>query len=407
MESHGGAHLGQVVVHLAVGKPVDGHPEEDTASAKATADFVNPSIVKVVPRGLVGAKRRRLDGIPALALLPVLDGLNRVSGHTEAKSLEEELESRSQDTTAGRRELVLALAEDQDRDGQHEEDEGNQESEVEADITFSKDHAKLTKQGTPVDEPVEPVVHAGGSDGGVDNDALALLLLDAHGLFRKLLHDEGRNVGLEGSRSETGDEKTENEDTERRLLLLQNIGDGRDDEDGVTEFSNEDRVEDCLVATEVGIGNPSTEERADVDPERVESGQGETNLLAETQTTRLSLVAGGVEGSTSAGKSRLGDEVGVDNNGTIVRHALAQLDETNGEDLPRNHLGDTTQSAHLLLGGEVIPVGSKVAFLESSPALGEKVGGRRSYMVLGVSPLGVARTIDEGVIQAGSLLLLC
>lgn len=412
MESHGGAHGGQVVVHLAVGKPVDGHPHEDTASTPATADFVNPGVVEVVPRRLVGAEVGRLDKLPSVTLLPVLDGLNGVGSDTVAESLAEELDSRTEHTSGGRCKLVLLLADDQDGDGEQEENEGNQESAVETDITFSEDHAELTSEGTPVDEPVEPVVDTGGSDGGIDNDELALLLHNVQRLLGKLLHDERGNVGLEGTSSETSDEQTEDEDTERSVGLVHDGGGRRDDEDGVTDFSNEDRVEDGLVATKVLVGNPGTEQRADVNPEGVEGGQGEGNLLAQTEGTRLSFIAGGVDGSTGTGSSTLAgcvelalvDEVGVDDNGTIVGHTLAQLNETNGEDLQGNLLGHTAQGAHLLLGGEVITVRGQVALLESSLALGQKVGGRGGAVSLWVLALWVTGTIRKSAVQGGGLL---
>ena len=412
VKGHGGAHGSQVVVHLAVGEPVDGHPHEDTASTPSTTDLVNPGVVEVVPRGLVGTEVGGLDELPSVTLPPVLDGLDGVGNNSVAESLEEELDSRTEHASRGRRQLVLLLAENQNGDGEQEEDEGNQEGAVETDVTFSEDHAELASEGTPVDEPVEPVVDTGGSDGRVDNDELALLLDNVEGLFGKLFHDERGNVGLESTRAKTSDEQTEDEDAERSVGLVHDGGGSRDDENGVTDFSDEDRVEDGLVTTEILVGNPGTEQGADVDPERVEGGQGEGNLLAQAEGTGLGVIAGGVDGSTGAGSDALAfgveltlvDEVGVDDDGTVVRHALAQLDETNGEDLQGDLLGHTAQGAHLLLGGEVIPVGGQVAFLESGLALGEKVGGRGGAMGLRVLALRVTGTVHEGAVQGGGLL---
>lgn len=293
-----------------------------------------------------------------------------------SKSLDEQFDSRTKNTSTGGSELVVLLAENQDRDRKHEEDERDQESEVEANVTFSEDHTKLTSQGTPVDEPVEPVVDTGGGDGRVDNDKLALAFLDTERVVGKLLHDEWRDIGLEGTSSETCDEQTENEDTEGCVRLVHYRGDRRDNEDGVTDFSDENRVEDGLVTTQILVGDPGTEQRNDIDPEGVEGGQRESDLLAQTEGTRLSVVTLGVEGSTGTGGSTLAigielalvDEVGIDDNGTIVGHALAQFDETDGENLQGNVLGNTAQGAHLLFGREVIAVGD-VAFLESGLAL--------------------------------------
>lgn len=194
--------------------------------------------------------------------------------------------------------------------------------------------------------------------------------------------------------------------------LVENRGGSRDDEDGVTDFSDEDRVEDGLVATKVLVGNPGAEKRTDIDPERVEGGQREGNLLAQAKGTRLSFGAVGVDGSTGRGgggvavfvEAALVDEVGVDDDSTVVRHALAQLYETNGEDLPGDLLGNTAQRAHLLLGREVIPVGGQVAFLESGLALGEEIGWRRVCVSLWVLALRIARSIHKGTVQSGGLL---
>lgn len=412
VKSHGSAHGSQVVVHLAVGKPVDGHPHEYTASTETTADFVNPGVIESVPLGLVGTESRGLDLLPSVTLLPVLDGLDGVGSDTVTKSLEEQLDSRSEHTSGRRCKLVLRLAENQDGDGEEEEDEGNQEGQVETDVTFSEDHAKLASKGTPVDEPVEPVVNTGGGDGRVDNDKLAVAILNTKRVVGQLLHDERRNIGLEGTRSKTSDEQTENEDTQRSVGLIHDGRCSRDDEDGVTDFSDEDRVEDGLVATEVLVGNPGTEQRADVDPERVEGGQGEGNLLAQAKGTGLGGVAGRVDGGTSAGSGALAlcveltlvDEVGVDDDSAIVRHALAQFDEANGEDLQGDLLGNTTQSAHLLLGGEVIAIAGEVAVLESSLSLGDEVCWRAVGVSLRMLALWVAGTIQEGAVQGGGLL---
>lgn len=125
MQGHGGAHGSQVVVHLAVGEPVDGDPHEDTAGAPTTANLINPGVVEVVPAGLVGAESRGLDLLPSTTCLPVLDGLDRIGGDAVSERLEQKLHSRAQHAPTRRRELVVLFAEDQDGDGEHEENEGD------------------------------------------------------------------------------------------------------------------------------------------------------------------------------------------------------------------------------------------------------------------------------------------
>lgn len=141
----------------------------------------------------------------------------------------------------------------------------------------------------------------------------------------------------------------------------------------MTNFGDKDRVDNGLEATEIGIGDPGTKQRADVDPEGVEGGQTESDLLAHAKGTGLGFIGVRVQGGSGGSDERLGDEVGVDGNGTIVGHALHQFDEsdlndasvccwralardvdTYSEDPPWNHSGHTGESSELLGGGEVI-----------------------------------------------------
>lgn len=328
-EVHGRAHLGEVRVHLAVGKPENGDPEEDRASGKSTSNLINPGVIKVVPARLVGAKRGRLDRVPHVAVVPVLPGGDGVSGHATTESLEEKLESRAHDVAARGTEDVELLAEDQDGKGNDEHDGGDQVSQPETNVSLSVNHADLTDKRTNVDEEVEPVVDAGGGDSRVNNDASGATGLNTHLLLGNLLGNEGSNVGLESSSSETHDDETENEDTESSVGVLEDRGGGGSDKDNVTDFSNKDRVENSLETTKVGVGNPCTEKGADVDPEGVEGSQAEGNLLAHAQGTGLGLRIVGVGGSASRSREGLGDVVGVYSNGTVVTHTLDQLDKGN------------------------------------------------------------------------------
>lgn len=95
----------------------------------------------------------------------------------------------------------------------------------------------------------------------------------------------------------------------------------------MANFSNNDGDDNGLVTTEVGISDPGTEKRAAVDPEGVEGGQREGDLLSLTKGTRLGIVGVGVEGSTSGSDQRLCDEVGVDGNCSIVGKTLYKLDK--------------------------------------------------------------------------------
>lgn len=342
VKRHGGAHLSQVGVHLAVSQPEDGDPEEHTTSAETTGDLVNPGVVEVVPRGLVVTESGRPDRLPHLAVVPVLKV-------PRAHSLDEELECRSHNAAARGTQDVVLLADDQNRQGEQEKDRRNEVSQVEADVALGVNHTQLTRQGTDVDEQVEVVVDTSDGDGGVNDDTLAISLHDLELVSLQLFNDQRRDVWLEGTSSESHDEQTNNEASQRTLLVIENRRDGRDDENDVTDFSDDDRVEDSLVASEVGVGNPGSKKGAAVDPESVEGGQGESDLLAHSESTGLSILVAGVQSSTGGGRPLLGDEVGVDLDTSIVRHALDELNEGDGVDPPRNGGADSSKRGKLLL----------------------------------------------------------
>lgn len=202
VELHGGTHLLQVGVHLSVGEPENGDPEEDGAGTESTPDLINPSIIKVVPRWLAVAEVRRLHLVPALASLPVPPGLHGVCGHAVSESSEKQLESGSHDITSRGMHNVEFLADPKNGDTDDEHDGGNGVSQPETDVALGIDHTKLATKSTEIDKHVEIVVNS--SDGGsrVDDHALSRWeSLDLHVVLRNLLDNEGRNVGLEGSSS--------------------------------------------------------------------------------------------------------------------------------------------------------------------------------------------------------------
>jgi hypothetical protein len=218
-----------------------------------------------------------------------------------------------------------------------------------------------------------------------------------------LLGDEGRNVGLESTGSGSHDEDTEDEDTERRVGLVEDRRGGGGNEDKMTNFGDNDRVDNGLEATKVGIGNPGSEKRADVDPERVEGGQREGNLLAHVEGTGDSLSIAGVKGSSSSCSPWLSDEVGVDGNGSVVGHALYELDKGNGVDPPWDLGRHTAESEELLVGGKRVILAGRVAdigVLDTGLALREEVRGCTSLVESRVLALGVTRVVKHGGIEA-------
>lgn len=399
---HGGAHVGQVGIHLAVCKPENGDPEKDGASSESTADLVYPGVVEIVPLGGRGTEGGGLDCVPHLTIVPAAISLDGVDAESATKSLEEELKGRSHDISARRSKNVKFLAVKEDRESDDEHYSGDEIREPEADIALSVDHANLTNKGTNVDEEVKVIVDAGHGDGRVDNDALSLDSLYAHLFLRNLLGNEGRNVGLKSTSTGTHDQDSENKDAERSAGLVEDRGSRRSNEDNVTDFSNNDRVENRLEATEVGIGDPGSKEGADVDPKGVESGEGKGNLLAHVERTGNGFGIIGVQGSTSGSRPGLGNEVAVDGNGSIIGHALNQLDKRNSVDAPWNRCRHTAKGAQLLLSGEVgstVTV-ANVAVLKASLALAELVGGGTSVVKLGVLALRITRAVNKGGVKA-------
>jgi hypothetical protein len=340
--------------------------------------------------------------VPHLAVVPVLVSLDGVDAESTTKSLEEELECRSHDVARRGCKNVEFLAKPQYWKGDNEHDGGNEVCEPKADVALSVNHRDLSNQCTNVDEEVEVVVDTGDGRGGVDNDALALHHLDAHLFLGNLLGNEGRNVGLECTSTCAHDEDTENKNAESSIGLVENRGSRRGDENQVTDLSKNDGIDNRLVATEIGVGDPGTKQGADVDPESIESGQRKGNLLAHVERTRNGFGIVGVEGSTSGSWARLGNEIAVDGHGSIVGHALNKLDKGNGVDAPWNRSGHTAKSLELLVGGEVsgrVAV-ADVGILKTSLALAELVGGRTSLVELRVVALRVTRAVNERRVKA-------
>jgi hypothetical protein len=114
----------------------------------------------------------------------------------------------------------------------------------------------LAGKGTNVDEEIEPVVNACGSDSRIHDDALPIAGFDAHLFLRNLFGDKGRDVGLESAGSETHNEQSDDEGRKSAVWLIQNIRGRRGHEDNVTNFSNDDGINDGVETSKVGVGNP-------------------------------------------------------------------------------------------------------------------------------------------------------
>ena len=119
-----------------------------------------------------------------------------------------------------------------------------------------------------------------------------------------------------------------------------------DDSDGKREV-------DGVETSKVGIGNPCTNERGEVNPELIERGDTGGSTLTHSQGTGLAFW---IRVRSSGRRERALNEIGEDNGGTIVGEALAKFDEGDGESLGRDFARHSSESMELLFGGEVLGV---------------------------------------------------
>ena len=142
-----------------------------------------------------------------------------------------------------------------------EDNRRQSEGKPETDIFLSVDHADLTNQSSDVDKQVEVMVDPALSDGRVDDHTLPRgEFLDDHGSERDLLNDQGRNVGLECTSTETHDDQSEHENTKAGAFVNDYRWNGRDNQDNVADDSDADCNTDGLVTTPVLISNVSCEQ---------------------------------------------------------------------------------------------------------------------------------------------------
>jgi hypothetical protein len=91
-------------------------------------------------------------------------------------------------------------------------------------VLLNVDHGNLTADRSDVDGEIEVEEDSGVGDSGVDNDSLAIALLDSHLGVLILISQEWRYVGLEETSSDTEDNETDDEDTERSILADDDSG---------------------------------------------------------------------------------------------------------------------------------------------------------------------------------------
>lgn len=238
------------------------------------------------------------------------------------------------------------------------------------------DHAELTSESTEVDEEVEVVVDTGSGGRRVDDDALTSRQgANHHSLEIKLLNNQGVDVGLETTSTDTHSDDAESEGSERTIGVLDDRGKTGDDEKDVTDDIDTEGGTDGSVTTEPAVGNVGTEQRHGVLPESIEGRQRERGSLTQAEGTGLAILD--VVASTCGGVvwQLLLNEVGEDGSGTVVGETLAQLDEGDGVDAPGNLVGDAAEGVKLLVGGRsAIGADTEVVVLDCAAEDGGQAG---------------------------------
>lgn len=97
------------------------------------------------------------------------------------------------------------------------------------------------------------------------------------------------------------------------------------------------------------IGQVSSQERGQVDPEGVKRGQPKRGLLPQTQCSGLTIVPTRT-GSGTRGKRSL-DKVGEDHGGPVVGESLAEFDECDEVRGEGDSVGDSAEGVHLFFRG--------------------------------------------------------
>jgi hypothetical protein len=120
------------------------------------------------------------------------------------------------------------------------------------------DHGDLSSARTQVDTEVKVQEDTGVGHSGVNNDTLAVALLNTHAAVVILLGKQGGDVGLEEAGADTQAEKTNDEGSEGSVRLDDDVGDGRDDEDNVGNGRDTNGQVESPETTHAGISNPGT-----------------------------------------------------------------------------------------------------------------------------------------------------
>lgn len=147
----------------------------------------------------------------------------------------------------------------QDDGGEEEHAGRDEESNPEADVLLDVDHGNLTGKRSDVDGKVEVEEDTGVGDSRVDDDLLARGKgLDAHASIFVLIGKQGRDVGLEETSTNAKADETNDEGSKSAVLLHDNTGSGRGDENDVGNSGDTNSKVKGPETTHASISNPGT-----------------------------------------------------------------------------------------------------------------------------------------------------
>lgn len=331
----------KVVGEVSVYDPVNGVETKHLACHKRPLDFINEVIVPKSGGCLAETSLvRRLRAIHVASL-------DHLADHAEGVGNDRALRWAND---------VDLAAEDKDERTDEEDAQTQQVSRPEVGITL---HVGSREQGqrTNVDAlkssalrmksewahtyPIEDHVDTGDGDGRVDDDTLASLLVGTndHLATLVLIGNQGSDVGLDTTSSETDNNDSSDETTKTGASLKSN----RDRSQGKDEKTDHvDTAEDDngVVLSEVLISNDSTENGCDIAPELEEGRETSGSLVSHAEST-----------TPFAAIKRALDVVLENTRGTVVGEALAQFYNGDQEGGLGQRLADLAQGAELLRSG--------------------------------------------------------
>jgi hypothetical protein len=129
----------------------------------------------------------------------------------------------SLDTARGGSEHVVLLSDEQDGGADEEDDRRQQVGQPEPDVFLGVDHADLSDQGSDVDEQVKVHEQPGRGESGVDEDLGPLAFFDDGSLTGDLFGDQGGDVGLEHSGTDSHDDDGDGEQSDDAAMGRENI----------------------------------------------------------------------------------------------------------------------------------------------------------------------------------------